>query len=138
MMLDITGEIPKVADYIDTGRLYLDGSVIYGALDGVVRDRLRMAMNGLVMVSLILEDEEVLGDPWCELRGLPEQGRSRAPLAELLEREMGAYLERAGRRTMKDDDALEEGLRRVVRQLSMEEIGKKPEVSVVISRLSED
>lgn len=138
MMLDITGEIPKVADYIDTGRLYLDGSVIYGALDGVVRDRLRMAMNGLVMVSLIMEEDETLGEPWCELRGLPEKGRSRTPLAERLERELGEYLERAGRRTLKDDDALEEGMRRVVRQLCMEEIGKKPEVSIVISRLSED
>ena len=30
----------------------------------------------------------------------------------------------------------EEGLRRVVRQTAVEEIGKKPEVVVVISRLS--
>jgi ribonuclease J len=39
---------------------------------------------------------------------------------------------------MADDDKLEEALKRVVRQVTMEEIGKKPEVIVVISRLSAD
>jgi ribonuclease J len=37
---------------------------------------------------------------------------------------------------MADDDKLEEALKRAVRQVAMEEIGKKPEVIVVISRLS--
>ncbi len=137
-MMDITGDLPEQADQIDAGRLYRDGSVIYGALDGIVRDRLRMAMNGLVMVTLILEEDETLGDPWCELRGLPERGRSRTPLAELLETELSEYIERAGRKTRANDDALEDGMRRVVRQLCMEEIGKKPEVTVVLSRLSEE
>ncbi len=138
MMFDVTGDLPKPVEQVDAGRLYLDGTVIYGALDGVVRDRLRMAMNGHVMVTMILEEDEALGDPWCEIRGLPESGRSRSPLVEMLEGELTEYIDRAGRKTMKNDDALEEGMRRVVRQLCMEEIGKKPEVTVVISRLSDD
>lgn len=36
---------------------------------------------------------------------------------------------------MKDDDKLEEALRRLVRQSAQTEIGKKPEVTVVISRM---
>jgi ribonuclease J len=36
---------------------------------------------------------------------------------------------------MADDDKLEEEIRKVTRQVTMEEIGKKPEVTVVISRL---
>jgi ribonuclease J len=47
-MLDLTGEVPVVAEHIETGRLYLDGTVLIGALDGVIRDRIRMALNGLV------------------------------------------------------------------------------------------
>ncbi len=137
-MVDVTGEAPVVVDDIDAGRLYLDGSVIYGALDGIVRDRLRMALNGHALVTLILEEDDTLGDPWCELRGLAERGRSRAPLVEILERDLADYVERAGRKTRADDDALEEGLRRVVRQVCMEEIGKKPEVTVVVSRLQMD
>ncbi|TMV57117.1 ribonuclease J, partial [Thioclava sp. BHET1] len=50
MMIDLTGDLPEVVEYIETGRTYLDGSVLIGALDGVVRDRIRMALNGHVMV----------------------------------------------------------------------------------------
>ncbi len=64
-----------VVDYVETGRTYLDGSVQIGAMDGVVRDRIRMALNGHVVVTLIIdEDDEPLGDPWCDLMGLPRPG----------------------------------------------------------------
>lgn len=137
MMLDLTAEQPEVAEYIETGRVYLDGSVLIGALDGVVRDRIRMALNGHVIVTLILdEDDAPLGDPWAELMGLPETGKGGQPLAGLIERELADFLDRAGAKVMGDDDRLDDGVRRVVRQVSMEEIGKKPEVTVVVSRLA--
>lgn len=137
MMLDLSGNAPTVAEYIETGRTYLDGSVQIGALDGVIRNRIRMALNGHVVVTVILDDEnEPLGDPWCELMGLAETGRSRAPLADVLEEDLSQFLNRAGEKTLADDDKLEEALRRIVRNSSQDEIGKKPEVTVVISRLS--
>ena len=108
-----------------------------GALDGVVRDRIRMALNGHVMVTLIVdEDDEPLGEPWCETMGLPEMGRSRAALVDILEADLGQWVARAGAKTLRDDDKLNEGLRRVARQTAQDEIGKKPEVTVVVSRLS--
>jgi ribonuclease J len=137
MMLDLTGEEPEVAEYIETGRVYLDGTVLIGALDGVVRDRIRMALNGHVVVTLILdEDDAPLGEPWAELMGLAETGKGGQPLAGLIERELADFLDRAGARVMGDDDKLDDGVRRVVRQVAMEEIGKKPEVTVVVSRLA--
>lgn len=136
-MIDLSAETPTVADYVETGRTYLDGSVQIGALDGIVRDRIRMALNGHVMVNVILdEDDELLGEPWCEIRGLAETGVSRAPLVDVLEEDLSQYLGRAGAKTIMDDDKLEEGLRKVARQSTQAEIGKKPEVTVVISRLS--
>ena len=137
MMMDLTGNEPRVAEYIETGRTYLDGAVQIGALDGVVRDRIRMALNGHVIVTLILDDEdELLGDPWCEIMGLPETGRSRAALVEVLEEDLSQFLNRANRKTLRDDAAIEEALRRIVRKTAQDEIGKKPEVTVVVSRLS--
>jgi ribonuclease J len=137
MMLDLTGDEPEVAEYIETGRVYLDGTVLIGALDGVVRDRIRMALNGHVIVTLILdEDDAPLGEPWAELMGLPETGKGGQPLAGLIERELADFLDRAGSKVMGDDDKLDDGVRRVVRQVAMEEIGKKPEVTVVVSRLA--
>lgn len=136
-MLDLTGETPKVAEYIEVGRLYLDGSVLVGALDGVVRDRIRMALNGHVIVTIILDDDGTpLGDPWAELMGLPETGKSGRPLAESIESDLSDFLDRAGSKVLANDDKLDDGVRRVVRQVSMEEIGKKPEVTIVLSRMA--
>jgi len=136
MIVDLSGNAPKVAGYVDTGRTYLDGSVQYGAMDGIVRDRIRMALNGHVLVTLIIDEEgEPLGEPWCELRGLAETGRSKAPLVDVLEEDLQQFLGRADARTLAEDDKLEEGLRRIVRNTAQTEIGKKPEVTVVISRL---
>ncbi|MBK0328737.1 ribonuclease J [Rhodobacteraceae bacterium F11138] len=136
MMMDLSGNAPSVAEYIETGRTYLDGSVKIGALDGIVRDRIRMALNGHVTVTAILdENDELLGEAWCESMGLPETGNSNAALVEILEEDLGQFMGRAGAKTMKDDDKLEEALRRIVRQSAQTEIGKKPEVTVVISRM---
>ncbi len=135
-MLDLTGNAPKVADYIETGRTYLDGTVKIGALDGVVRDRIRMALNGHITITVILDEEdEPLGEPWCDTMGLPEMGSSRAGLIEVLEEDLNQFLMRAGAKTLRDDDKLEEGLRRIARQTAQAEIGKKPEVTVVVSRM---
>ncbi|MEM6479686.1 MAG: ribonuclease J, partial [Pseudomonadota bacterium] len=134
-MVDLAGNAPRICDYVETGRTYLDGSVQVGALDGVIRDRIRMALNGHVMVSVILEDDEPVGEPWCELMGLAETGRSHAPLADVLEEDLGQFLMRASARTLKDDGKLEDELRRITRATAMAELGKKPEVTIVLSRL---
>jgi ribonuclease J len=135
-MLDLTGDVPEVAEYVETGRLYLDGTALIGAMDGVVRDRIRMALNGHATVTLIVDEaDQPMGDPWVEIMGLPPLGRGERPLAETMEADLAEVIGRLGRKVLANDDKLEEEIRRVIRQVSMEEIGKKPEVTVVISRL---
>ncbi len=137
MMVNLSGNAPQVAGYVETGRTYLDGSVQVGALDGIVRDRIRMALNGLVIVTVVIDEEgEVLGEPWCEIKGLPETGRNNAPLVDVLEEDLDQFLRRANAKTLADDEKLERELRKITRQSSQNEIGKKPEVSIIISRLS--
>lgn len=134
-MVDLTGEAPVVVDRIESGRLYLDGTALIGALDGVIRDRIRLALNGHVMVTVILDEEnDTLGDAWVEVKGLPENGRT-GPLAEGMEAELNDLLANAPAKVLRDDDKLDDAMRRVVRQTAMDEIGKKPEVTVVVSRL---
>ena len=136
-MVSLSGNRPEVVEFVETGRLYLDGSVQIGALDGVVRDRIRMALNGQVVIGILIDEEdEPLTDAWAELRGLPEVGQSRAPLQDILEEEVGQFLGRADSKTVADDDKLEEQIRRLVRNAAQSEIGKKPEVVVLISRLA--
>ncbi len=136
-MVSLSGNRPEVVEFIETGRTYLDGTTQIGALDGIVRDRIRMALNGMAVIGVLIDEEdEPLLDAWCDLRGLPELGRSHTDLAELIEHEVGQFLGRADGKTIMDDDKLEDAIRRIVRNTAMDEIGKKPEVSVLISRLA--
>jgi ribonuclease J len=132
---DITGARPHIVEHVEAERVYLDGDILIGALDGVVRDRIRLALNGHVIVNVILEGDEPLGEPWVETMGLPETGRSRAALAEVLEEDLGQFVMRAGGKTLRDDAALEDELARITKKVCQDEIGKKPEVTVVVSRL---
>ncbi len=135
--VSLSGNEPKVVEHVETGRTYLDGSVEVGALDGVVRDRIRLALNGHVIVSLILdEDDAPLGEPWVDLKGLPETGRSGSALSDVMEHDLDQALQRADDKVILDDTKLDELMRRVARQSAMNEIGRKPEVTVVVSRLS--
>ena len=139
MMMDLTGDTLRQVDDVPTGRIYLDGTVLIGAMDGVVRDRIRMALNGHATVSVIIdENDDPLPDAWVETMGLAATGRAGVPLARHIESELADYLERVDARTVMDDKKLDEGLRRIIRQATMEEIGKKPEVKVIISRLAAD
>ncbi len=136
MMLDLSADAPTVAEYVDTGRTYLDGTVKIGAMDGIVRDRIRMALNGHITVTVILDEEdEPLGEPWCDTFGLPEVGTSRAGLVEVLEEDLNQFLMRADAKTLRNDEKIEEALRRIARQTAQSEIGKKPEVTIVVSRM---
>ncbi|WP_380058473.1 ribonuclease J [Falsihalocynthiibacter sp. SS001] len=136
MMIDITGKRPEIVEYIDTGRTYLDGSVKIGAMDGVVRDRIRMALNGHVMVNIIIDEQDTpLGEPWVEIMGLPRFGTSRSELAEVIEEDLNQVLMRMDDKTLLDDDKIEEQIRRATRKTTQDEVGKKAEVTVVVSRL---
>ncbi len=139
MMVDLGGDHPRVVEHIETGRTYLDGTMLIGALDGVVRDRIRMALNGHVTVSLIIdEDDRPLGDAWVEAMGLAQVGRGGQPIEDMMEAELAEFLDGADDKVILNDDRLAEAVRRIVRQVCMEEIGKKPEVEVITSRLMAD
>jgi ribonuclease J len=135
-MVELSGNAPQVVEYIDVGRTYLDGSALIGAFDGIIRDRMKLALNGIVVVALIVdEDDEVLSDTWVQLRGLPETGAGGGVLAEMIEDELAEMLPRLKAKTVDDDGKLEEAVRRVARDVCVSEIGKKPEVTVLVSRL---
>ncbi len=137
MMIDLSGNQPSVTGYVDTGRTYIDGTVHIGAMDGIVRERIKMALNGVIVVSLIIDDnDEPLGEPWVEIAGLAETGHSNAALVEVMEEDLSQFLGRADDKTLRDDDKLERELKSIARKSAQSEIGKKPEVVVVISRLS--
>ena len=75
-LVDLTGDAPAIVEQVETGRVYLDGSELIGALDGVVRDRIRMALRGKVAVSVIIDERgRPVGGAWVEAIGLPTTRR---------------------------------------------------------------
>ena len=136
-MVDLSGNQLKVVDHIDTGRVYLDGTSKFGALDGIIRDRIKLAINGLIIVNIIIdENEEMLGEPWCEIRGLADFGQSECNFIDILEEDVSQYIGRSSLSILQDDDRLEKEIKRIVLQTALAEIGKRPEVTTIISRLS--
>ena len=136
-MVDLSGNQLKVVDHVDTGRLYLDGTTKFGALDGIVRDRIKLAVNGIIFVNIIFdENDDMLGEPWCEIRGLPDVGQSDCNVIDVLEEDLSQYIGRSKPSVIQDDEKLEKDIKRIARQTALTEIGKKPEVSVIISRLT--
>ena len=136
-MLGLSGNAPGPVDQIEVTKTYLDGTALVGAFDGVVRDRMKLALNGLVIVALVVDEEDaILEDSWVALRGLPEITRDGADLAEMIEDELADLLPRLDARTVEDDHKLEEEIRRAARQTCQAEIGKRPEVTVMVSRLA--
>ena len=136
-MVDLSGNQLKVVDHVDTGRLYLDGTTKFGALDGIVRDRIKLAFNGIILVNIIFdENDDMLGEPWCEIRGLPDVGQSDCNVIDVLEEDLSQYIGRSKPSVIQDDEKLEKDIKRIARQTALTEIGKKPEVSVIISRLT--
>mmetsp|Transcript_3069 Transcript_3069/g.5244 ORF Transcript_3069/g.5244 Transcript_3069/m.5244 type:complete len:486 (-) Transcript_3069:11-1468(-) len=64
-VVELSGNAPGVSEHIEAGRIYLDGDAFVGQYDGVIRERMKMALNGMVVVSLIIDEtDEVLEDAW--------------------------------------------------------------------------
>jgi len=131
-VVDLTGDRAEVIDNVETGRLYLDGKALIGALDGIVRERVRMAIRGHAIVSVMLEADGRPADrPWVEISGLPDP---RGDLVRQLEVELDDALEGAKRSSLRDDEAVEKLVEKTLRSACDEAIGKKPVVTVMINR----
>jgi ribonuclease J len=138
-MVELSGNAPGVVGHVETGRTYLDGEAFVGQFDGVIRERMKMALNGMVVVALIVDEgDEVLEDAWVQLKGLPEVGSSGAALQDLIEDDIAKLLPRLDAKVVDDDEKLEEAIKRIVRQTCVQEIGKKPELALLVSRLMAD
>ncbi|MEM8752454.1 MAG: ribonuclease J [Pseudomonadota bacterium] len=135
----LDGNRPHIVDHVEVGRTFLDGETLVGAMDGVIRSRLRMARQGLVAVSVVADEEgELFADPAVRVEGGPETGDWDAPLDEMIAEEVDRAVARASKKELRSDDKLEDLVARAVRRTCADAWGKKPVVSVLITRLEEE
>jgi ribonuclease J len=135
----LDGNAPGVIEEIETGRVFLDGSAHVGAYDGVIRERLKMARQGVIIVSLVTDEAgELIADPEIRCHGAPKDGEDwSAPLAEMIQQSVDDAIEGAPAKARRTDAGIEEIATRAVRKVANRFWGKKPMVSVIVHRLEE-
>ncbi len=139
-MLHVAANGPRVVDEVHAGRLYRDGNMVIGSQDGVVRDRKRMAMNGHIAVSVVMDDEgELVVESDVRTTGAPKRtGRKGGTFEERIAEAIDDAIEDAPRKRRMDDDSLEELVSQVARRTANKLWGKKPETVVFITRIEDD
>lgn len=139
-LLHIAANGPRIVDDVHTGRLYRDGDLIVGSMDGVVRDRKRMAMNGHLAISVLLDDSgELAVESDVRSTGAPVKVSSKGPsFDEQIAEAIDEAIESAPRKKRMDDDALEDLIAVTARRKANRLWGKKPETVVFITRLEDD
>lgn len=139
-LADSNGGASTVIDEIETGRVYLDGKTLIGALDGVIRARLKMARQGHAIIVLVAdEDGELIADPEIRLQGAPVDGTGwSAPLEEMVEKAVDEAMDALSPKERRSDNQIEEVAAAACRRVCDKRWGKKPEVTVVLIRLEEE
>ena len=139
-LVRLDASAPGVVDEVETGRVYLDGETLIGARDGVVRDRLKLARQGHVVVALVVDEEGVLiADPEVRLVGAPKSGAGwPAPLDEMIAEAVDGAMEEASARSLTRDEAIEDLASKAARRVATRHWGKKPHVTVIVTRLEDE
>lgn len=139
-MVRLDGNRPGPVDHVETGRVYLDGTTPVGALDGVIRERLKLARQGLVVASVVIDDAgDLISDTEVRCFGAPKDGPGwTAPLDEMLGEAVDLAIEDAPARSLRSDGGVEELAARAIRRVAGRLWGKRPVISVIVTRLEEE
>ena len=125
---EILGKVPF-------GRVYKDGRLIGDDQAMGIRDRRKLSFAGHVALNVVLDDRyELAGDPDIVAIGVAEADAKGNNLEDvMLDAAIGAF-ESIPRQRRKDLDLVQESVRRAVRAAANEAWGKKPLVTVFVTR----
>ena len=138
-MVRLDGNAPGAVEYVEMGRIYIDGHAHVGAMDGVIRERLKMARQGQVIAALVVdEDGDLLADPQVRCLGAPRDGPDHsAPLDQMIADEIDDEIEGAPAKTRRTESGIEELAGRAIRRVTGRVWGKRPVVTVIVTRLED-
>lgn len=126
----------EIVDEVFASRLALDGSRLLPLDTLLFRDRRRLVETGAVTVTVVLDSKNrIAADLHITTFGLlDEDDESDLMLDNASDRIIDA-IEALPPAKLRDDDQVEEAVRRGVRSVLREAIGKKPRIAVHIVRL---
>jgi ribonuclease J len=134
-MLRLAPGAAEIIDQVPFGRAYKDGKLIGDDEAMGIRDRRKLSFAGHVAVNVVLDERyELAGDPDLIAIGVALADRGGEDLEEImLDAAIGA-VDSIPRQRRKDLDLVQESVRRAVRSAANEAWGKKPLVTVFVTR----
>jgi ribonuclease J len=125
----------EIVDKVPFGRIFKDGRLIGTDEDMGIRDRRKLSYVGHVAVNVVLDDRhEIAGDPDLVAIGVAKTDARGEDMEDvMLDAAIGA-IESIPRVRRKDLDLVAESVRRAVRAAANEAWGKKPIVTVFVTR----
>jgi len=126
---------PEIVDQVPFGRIYKDGRLIGTDEAMGIRDRRKLSFAGHVAVNVVLDERyELAGDPDLVAIGVAKANKVGEDMEELLIDAAAGAVESIPRVRRKDLDMVSEAVRRAVRAAANEVWGKKPIVTVFVTR----
>ncbi|CAM5421835.1 ribonuclease J [Aquamicrobium terrae] len=134
-MLRLAPGAATIIDQLPYGRIYKDGRLTGSDEAMGIRDRRKLSFAGHVAVNVVLDDRyELAGDPDLVAIGVAEADAGGNLLEDMmLDAAIGA-VDSIPRQRRKDLDLVQESVRRAVRAAANEAWGKKPLVTVFVTR----
>lgn len=136
---DVLRLAPGPAEVIDQapfGRVYKDGKLVGDIEEMGIADRKKLAYVGHVAVSVLLDSRfDFLGDPEVVPFGLPEYDDEGESMEDTLYDAVLGAVESIPRSRRKDLETVREAVRRAVRSTANEAWGKKPVVTVFLTKV---
>lgn len=136
---DILRLAPGPAEVIDQapfGRVYKDGRLLGDLEEMGISDRKKLSYVGHVAVNVVLDSRfDFLGDPDVVPVGLPEYDFEGESMEDTLYDAVLGAVESIPRSRRKDLETVRESIRRAVRSTANEVWGKKPVVTVFLTKV---
>jgi len=134
-MLRLYPGAAEIVDQVPFGRVYKDGKLVGSDEAMGIKDRRKLSFAGHVAVNVVLDDKyELAGDPDLVAIGVAEADAEGELLEDImLDAAVGA-VDSIPRQRRKDLDLVQESVRRAVRAAANETWGKKPLVTVFVTR----
>ncbi|MFD1326999.1 ribonuclease J [Mycoplana ramosa] len=135
-MLRLAPGLPEVIGEVQYGRIFKDGNLVGDYDEMGIGNRRKLSFVGHVAVNIVLDSRyEFLGDPEVEPYGLPEFDDEGEDMGDTLYDAVLGAVESIPRTRRKDLETVREAVRRAVRATANEVWGKKPVVTVFVTRV---
>ncbi len=127
---------PEIIDTVKTGRLAVDGGKLIPIDGGIARGRRQMMWNGSATASLALdEDGRMIGRAKLAAPGLIGETADDGAFTDEILDAIEDWVDTLPAKKRNDDKLIEEYIRRKLRRLFRDELGKRPPTTIHVMRV---